>query len=151
MSTRDTLTGIVRQWTERNGGAPETPEAVVDAYRAEVLREAAEIVLGAFHGEPFLNYPPDFADLLREKAGEKSTATSGDATPDFFQVGHTYVREHHASTIRFLVRYIDDSPEGIPYQVAFGWRTEDGDVCASPFDSDDFTGWIDVTEAGESR
>ncbi len=84
-----------------------------------------------------------------EEARKKATATAATATPDFFQPGHTYQREHHASTIRFLVRYIDDSPEGIPYQVAFGWRTEDGDVCASPFDSDDFTGWTDVTEAGE--
>jgi hypothetical protein len=70
------------------------------------------------------------------------------STAEFFQPGHTYAHEHHASTIRFLVRYIDDSPEGIPYRVAFGWKTEDGDVCASPFDSDDFTGWTDVTQGG---
>lgn len=40
MTARDTLIGIVRQWTELHDGAPETPEAVVDAYRSEVLAEA---------------------------------------------------------------------------------------------------------------
>lgn len=85
----------------------------------------------------------------RQKAKEKSSPAGAGATPDFFQPGHTYARESHASTIRFLVRYIDDSPDGIDgYRVAFGWRTEDGDVCASPFDCDDFTGWTDVTEGG---
>jgi hypothetical protein len=41
VSARDTLLEIVRQWTERNGGAPEAPEAVVDASEAELLREWA--------------------------------------------------------------------------------------------------------------
>jgi hypothetical protein len=40
MSARDTLFEIVRQWTERHGGLPETPEAVLDAYRTEVLAKA---------------------------------------------------------------------------------------------------------------
>ena len=66
------------------------------------------------------------------------------AKPEFFELGHTYAREHHAATMRFLVKYIDDSPDGT-YRVAFGWRGEDGDVTWSPFDSDDFDGWIDVT------
>jgi hypothetical protein len=64
---------------------------------------------------------------------------------DFFQPGRTYAREHHAATIRFLVKLVDQSPDGT-YTVAFGWRVEDGDVTWSPFDSDDFTGWVDVTE-----
>lgn len=72
------------------------------------------------------------------------------ANADFFEPGRTYRREHHASPIRFLVRYIDDSPCST-YKVAFGWRVEDGDVMWSPFDSDDFTGWTDITEAGGSR
>jgi len=38
MSARATLMEIVRQWTERSGGAPETPEAVVEASEAELLR-----------------------------------------------------------------------------------------------------------------
>ena len=84
------------------------------------------------------------ADLIEEEA------TTPAEVADFFQPGHTYAREHHASTIRFLVKYLDDSPCGT-YRVAFGWRIEDGDVTWSPSDSDDFTGWTDVTEAGGSR
>jgi hypothetical protein len=80
--------------------------------------------------------------LLVDPTGES------ESTPDFFEVGHTYAREHHASTIRFLVKYLDESPCGT-YQVAFGWSVEDGDVTWSPFDSDDMGGWIDVTEAGD--
>lgn len=134
----------------------------MDAHRAKVLAEAAD-----FFEQRRLARADTVTDFdrgrraaegcvveeLRELAatGEKATAAAATATPDFFQPGHTYAREHHASTIRFLVRYIDDSPEGIPYRVAFGWKTEDGDVCASPFDSDDMDGWTDVTEAGDGR
>lgn len=106
----------------------------VAALRKEDLAEAQRLLV--VHAEHEMN--------AREKATPEATAT-----PDFFQPGHTYTRQHHASTIRFFVRYIDDSPEGIPYRVAFGWKTEDGDVCASPFDSDDMDGWVDVTEAAE--
>lgn len=90
----------------------------------------------------------DMAALLRQMAdGEKTTTPAATATPDFFQPGHTYAREHHAATIRFLVRYIDDAPDGT-YRVAFGWRVEDGDFGWTPFDSDDFTGWTDITPGG---
>lgn len=67
----------------------------------------------------------------------------------FFQPDHTYVREHHAATIRFLVKHVDDSPCGT-YRVAFGWSVEDGDVTWAPFDSDDLTGWVDATEETSS-
>ncbi|GHB82416.1 hypothetical protein GCM10010306_091260 [Streptomyces umbrinus] len=44
MSTRDTLIGILRQWAERHDAAPQTPEALVAASDAELLREwSAEI------------------------------------------------------------------------------------------------------------
>ncbi|WP_406168914.1 hypothetical protein [Streptomyces sp. NBC_00996] len=39
MSARDTLIGIVGQWAERIGCAPKTPDAVVGAFRDEVLAE----------------------------------------------------------------------------------------------------------------
>lgn len=82
---------------------------------------------------------------LRDIATRKTTAE--ESAPDFFQPGHTYAREHHAATIRFLVRAIDKSPDGV-CRVAFGWRIEDGDVTWSPFDLDDIEGWTDVTEDG---
>lgn len=71
------------------------------------------------------------------------------ADAEFFRPGRTYVREHHAATIRFLVRYLDDSPCGT-YKVAFGWRIEDGDVTWSPSDSDDFGGWVEAADGGAS-
>ncbi|MFF8914204.1 hypothetical protein ACF08M_12970 [Streptomyces sp. NPDC015032] len=39
MSARDTLIEILRQWTERHDAAPQTPEALVAASDAELLRE----------------------------------------------------------------------------------------------------------------
>jgi hypothetical protein len=45
MTARDTLHTIVQGWADRNGGDPLTAQALLDAYRAEVLREAADAVL----------------------------------------------------------------------------------------------------------
>ncbi|MGW3152744.1 hypothetical protein [Streptomyces sp. NPDC001089] len=42
MTARETVLGLLRQWTERTGAAPETPDAVLDASDAELLREWAE-------------------------------------------------------------------------------------------------------------
>jgi hypothetical protein len=79
--------------------------------------------------------------------GEEATPTGATATPDFFQPGHTYTREHHAATVRFLVRGVSWAPDH-SYRVAFGWRVdEDGDWEFT--DSDDMDGWTDATEAGD--
>ncbi|NUS13453.1 MAG: hypothetical protein HOY69_18965 [Streptomyces sp.] len=67
-------------------------------------------------------------------------------TADFFQPGHTYQREHHGGTIRFLVEYVSTSPDGAS-QAAHGWRTRSWDPGWEPTDSDDFTGWIDAAPA----
>lgn len=84
------------------------------------------------------------AELLLANTGEKATAAAATATP-FFQPGHTYSRQHHGNTIRFLVRHVSWAPDH-SYRVAFGWRVdEDGDW--EPTDSDDMDGWTDVTEA----
>ena len=62
----------------------------------------------------------------------------------FFQVGHTYTREHHGDRIEFRVTAVDTSPDG-EQRLARGWRTyEFSDWEAT--DSDDLTGWTDVTE-----
>lgn len=68
----------------------------------------------------------------------------------FFEVDHTYEREHHGRTITFLVRCIDTAPDA-DYPTAFGWRSDPEYRTAMPSDSDDFHGWTDVTEAGGSR
>lgn len=118
--------------------------------RADALAEGAALLrrqAGRKIGRPVHNSGLRTGAILLERAADRPATTVGteDTDPTFFQVGHTYAREHHASTIRFLVKFIDESPDGF-YRVAFGWRTEDGDVCASPFDSDDMGGWSDITE-----
>ncbi|MFB7461251.1 hypothetical protein [Streptomyces sp. NPDC056188] len=89
----------------------------LDAHRAEVLREAADMVDAAFHGEPFLNYPPDFADLLREKA--KDIREDAPA-PDFFQPGHSYTHRN-GSTFRCVA--VTTHPDS-GWRVALGWITD---------------------------
>jgi hypothetical protein len=56
--------------------------AELAAARANGIRYAADLVTNAFHGEPFLNYPPDFADLLREHADRLTAAAQGDTVTD---------------------------------------------------------------------
>ena len=79
----------------------------------------------------------------------EKTATK-DTTPGFFRPGRTFARQHHGDTIRFFVEYISTSPDGRS-RAAHGWRTRDWDTGWEPTDSDDFTGWTDITEAGEGR
>lgn len=84
-----------------------------------------------------------------ERAGlavEEATAAAATATPDFFQPGHTYTREHHGYYIEFRVRAVSTSPDG-RFRAAHGWRT-DPESDWELTDSDDLTGWTDVTEAG---
>lgn len=85
----------------------EPAEELLRAMRAEVLREAADMVLAAFHGEPFLNYGPDFAEHLREKASEAgpildlhaavrergALPVPFGAASEFFRPGRTYLRD----------------------------------------------------------
>lgn len=66
-----------------------------------------------------------------------------DHTAAFFQPDHTYAREHHGETVRFLVRHVSAAPDG-SYRVAFGWRVDD-DGDWEPSDADDMDGWTDVT------
>lgn len=67
-------------------------------------------------------------------------------TPDFFVPGHTYTRQHHGQHIEFHVTAVSTSPDG-HRTVAHGWRT-DPYTGWEPTDSDDPTGWDDVTEGG---
>ncbi|MGI5444005.1 hypothetical protein ACQEV4_43690 [Streptomyces shenzhenensis] len=71
----------------------QSPETAAELHTAGMLA-AAELVDGAFHGEPFPSYPPDFAALVREKAQETcSRRTAAGATPtEFFRPGRTYIR-----------------------------------------------------------
>jgi len=66
-----------------------------------------------------------------------------DTVPAFFQPDHTYTRQHHGDTIRFLVRHVSEAPDG-SYRVAFGWRLDD-DGDWEPSEADDLDGWTDIT------
>lgn len=117
----------------------------LDAYRAEVLAEAADTVVNAFHGEPFLSYPPDFADLLRQKIDEKSSPAEADATPDFFREGHTYLSAYS----RFRVVAVDRHPTTRERRVIGWWETREGgwsEIRDINPDDHMFDGWTDVTD-----
>ncbi|MGW2550636.1 hypothetical protein [Streptomyces sp. NPDC001635] len=167
MSARDTLIGIVRQWTERNDGALATPEAVVDAFREEVL---------AANGSAAENYPGELAmlrgllgvvrviakhgdvDELRRvvqeyesdeqgafaEAEEKSSREAV-ATPDFFQPGHTYSSTIYGGPL--TVHHVGTHPAtGEPY--AQGWVHYDDDTWAPHIVTGLFDRFTDVTEGG---
>lgn len=125
-------------------------DARLDEHRVEVLAEAAAFVGNddtCDCGGCGTCVPRSLADGLRAMAGEKATAPAT-ATPGFFQPGHAYTREHHGDTIRFLVEHVSTSPDGRT-RVAHGWRNRSWEPGWEPSDSDDFTLWTDVTEAGE--
>jgi hypothetical protein len=141
------------------------PPDWVDAFRAEVLAADGQ----AYDGELAMYRElvrtlravarPDDADmnevrrLLHHHAADDAAAREqgksshqADATPDFFQPGHTYTREHHGCRIEFRVTAIDTSPDG-EQRLARGWRTDEHSDWEST-DSDDLSGWTDSTEAG---
>ncbi len=89
--------------------------------------------------------------LVAHAEWEKATASAAPATPDFFQVGRTYAREHHGRRIEFHVRYIDTAPD-CDFPTAFGWRKDPEMPCVLPMDSDDTGGWTDITDTtGDSK
>ena len=149
MNAREILEGMIR--TDRGDMTVHSPvevQARLDAYRAEVLAEGellpkadvvAWLVKKAREGTPI----EQLASKVARGAIRADNLRMLPAT--FFEPGHTYTREHHATTIRFLVRAVSWAPDH-SYRVAFGWRTdEDGDW--EPTHTDDNDGWTDVTEA----
>lgn len=126
------------------------------AHRAAVLAEAktevvAWLVKKAREGTPVEHLASKVhrgaIRVFPHAEPEKATAPAATATPDFFQPGHTYSREHHGHRIEFRVTAIDTSPDG-EQRLARGWRTDEHSDW-EPSDSDDLCGWTDVTEAGE--
>jgi hypothetical protein len=155
MSAREDIAYLLWQIvpSEDDSKAKGNAERMLDAHRAEVRREDAARLLD--HRRPhisraiFCDGIAHAAELLEQWADEReeeATATAA-ATPAFFQVGRTYSREHHGEPVAFHVDAISTSPDG-RQTVAHGWRTDPYSDWG-PFDSDDFTGWTDVTEAGD--
>jgi hypothetical protein len=74
------------------------------------------------------------------------------ATPDFFQVGHTYTEPHGITDWLFRVDHITTHPED-GERTAIGWRRFRGEWEVYAYGEDDFeihqhVGYIDATEAG---
>lgn len=80
--------------------------------------------------------------LLAKAAMGRNTSETATA-PAFFEVDHTYAREHHGQRITFVVTAVSVSPDG-QRTVAHGWRTDPYSDW-EPTDSDDLCGWADVT------
>ena len=146
------LSGLasVRGWSR------EAARAVLDAYRAEVLNEAADFVGNDDEcdcGGCDTCIPRRLADGLRAMAGEKATPVGATATPDFFQPGRTYTDGNGYTapevTNVFLVEHVTRHPDR-GHRRAIGWmRTgEPGAKWHGDFrDEGEFDGWADVTEA----
>lgn len=100
----------------------------VAALRQEDLAETQRLL--SLHAEHEIQ--------ARGQAGRASVTV-----PEFFETGHTYQREHHGQPITFVVTAVSVSPDG-QHTVAHGWRS-DPYTGWEPSDSDDLTGWTDVT------
>jgi len=132
-------------------------EKLVDAYRAEVLAEAKTEVVGWLikkareHRAQGRQYAKqaDVIGRLASKVDRGAVRVLWNPVPmepntrGFFQAGHTYSREHHGQTVMFVVTAVSASPGG-DRTVAHGWRTDPYSDW-EPTDSDDLTGWTDVT------
>lgn len=123
-------------------------EQLLDAHRAEVLREAegkAREVVAKLWRDGATQQRMDRAGGARAvewEIGRMASGTDEPAEPDFFQPGHVYGREHHGHLIAFHVRCVTPAPDG-DYQIALGFRH--GPDGWKPFDSDDMDGWTDAT------
>lgn len=121
---------------EQQVGAPGITASVYDRLHATWIgtytgQHIVQGVLGEYH--------PIDEDAIA------ATYDLADDDPSFFQVGHTYGRMHHGARIRFEVTSVETSPDGSHYRVAFGWRTTDDSLLASPDHEDDLDGWVDIT------
>lgn len=139
------MAALLRQMADE--GKATAPAAPVAPDVRAVVHAALRTVQGGLHhlGLVTLEVPTDRVT----EAVAPLVAAAPEVDADFFQHGHTYTREHHGQLIEFRVTAIDTSPDG-EQRLARGWRTDEYSDW-SPTDSDDVTGWTDVTEAGGSR
>lgn len=150
------------QWLDTRYDADATPTDIAEQVYAEVRREAfteaADVVDHAFHNEPFLNYPPDFATYLRARATQDAAtdtqppaAEPTQSAPGFFQPGRTYCINDGVDRADFLGWLF--RAEHIGHhdgkRVAFGYLTNrHPDASWNPhFEGEESwaAGWDDVT------
>jgi hypothetical protein len=121
----------------------EAVEQIVDAYRAENLAEGAALVEDKACDADFTEDPQYIAglrtaaELLTRAAGEKATAAATAATPDFFQVGHTYTEPDGSTDWKFRCDAITTHPED-GERTALGWRHFRGEWSECAYGEDDW-------------
>ena len=127
-------------------------EALVDAHRAEVLAEVTAWLIKKareFHvrSRKQERAQGDTCASLASQIARGAVRPNNVAmlpTAGFFEVDRTYRREHHGQQTTFVVSAVSVSPDG-HHTVAHGWRS-DPYTGWEPSDSDDLTGWTDVTD-----
>lgn len=115
MSARDSIDGL---WDRATPVAP-----LLDAYRAEVLAEAAAFVGNddtCDCGGCDSCVPNKLAAGLLAMAGEKAAAAAATATPDFFQEGHAYT---HRNGTDFQCVAVTVHPQ-TGERLAMGWHID---------------------------
>jgi hypothetical protein len=157
MSAREDIAYLLWQIvpSEDDSKAKENAGRMLDAHRSEVLAEVTTWLIKKareFHASrrKAEREQGDTCAVLASKIARGAVRPNNLLmlpTAGFFEVDHTYTREHHGQPITFKVEAISTSPDG-RQTVAHGWRTDPYSDWG-PFDSDDFTGWTDVTEAGD--
>lgn len=142
----------------------------LDAYRADVLAEAeVEITLAVERNQR--EHPDEAAMVarrlgmraaerivrgMREETEEESSPVGAEATPDFFQPGHTYAQsEFPQYDWRFRCDTVTAHPED-GERTALGWRFWRGNWEAYAYGEDDWevhlhVGLTDVTGTEAAR
>lgn len=159
MNARDEAVEMIRRICPAHLSADEYGRILAekfDTHRAEALTEAKSEVVGWLvkkareHRAQGRQYAKQ-ADVIGKLASKVDrgavriflNAAAEPNTRGFFQQGHTYTREHHGQPITFVVTAVSTSPDG-QRTIAHGWRS-DPYTGWEPTDSDDLTGWTDVT------
>ena len=154
MSAREDIAYLLWQIvpSEDDSKAKENAERMLDAHRTEVLTEVTTWLVKKareFHASrrKAEREQGDTCAVLASKIARGAVRANNVLMlpqAGFFEVDHTYTREHHGDTIHFLVEYVSTSPDG-RYRAAHGWRNRSWEPGWEPSDSDDFTGWTEVT------
>ena len=141
MSARAALFGFIQAGAEE-GDLP-TFAAAVDAYRAEVLNEGADVAnqvsrADAEAGNPAGARAAQAVEVkLRRLAGRATKQRRSGVDPDFFEPGRTYTEPDGSTDWAFRVDTITTHPED-GERTALGWRHFRGEWTECAYGEDDF-------------
>jgi hypothetical protein len=155
-ATRTPSEAVLSGLASVRGWSREAARTVRDAYRTEVLNEAAEAIdvkqdeyeaeelkrFGHLDHETVLQRDAvrESAALLRQMAaGEEATPTAATATPepDFFEPGRTYTEPGDITDWRFRCDAITTHP-GTGERTALGWKHFRGEWSECSYDEDEW-------------